>query len=36
MVADGLAKNGMGLAPHSSEWWPTPPSFLLLSLKGIG
>jgi ribonuclease HI len=28
MVADALAKNGMGLAPSSSQWWHSTPPFL--------
>jgi hypothetical protein len=27
-VVDALAKNGQGLAMYSSQWWPSPPSFL--------
>jgi len=29
MVADALAKNGQGLSMHSSQWWTTPPTFIL-------
>ena len=28
-VADALAKNGQGLAMFSSQWWPSPPNFLV-------
>ena len=28
-VADALAKNGQGLAMFSSQWWPSPPIFLV-------
>jgi len=37
-VADALAKNGQSLAMFSSQWWPTPPPFLLpfLSRDSLG
>lgn len=28
-VVDALANNGQSLAPHSSQWWATPPAFTL-------
>jgi len=31
-VADALAKNGKGLAMFSSQWWHSPPTFLLALL----
>lgn len=31
-VANALAKNGHSLAPFSSQWWDSPPSFLLPDL----
>jgi ribonuclease HI len=29
LVVDALAKNGQSLAPSSSQWWESPPSFIL-------
>jgi len=29
MVADALAKNGQGLSCFSTQWWPSPPSFII-------
>ncbi|XP_024628618.2 uncharacterized protein [Medicago truncatula] len=29
IVADTLAKNGQGLALYSTQWWPSPPNFIL-------
>ncbi|AES90682.2 transmembrane protein, putative [Medicago truncatula] len=31
-VADSLAKNGQGLAMFSTQWWPSPPTFLIFML----
>jgi ribonuclease HI len=28
MVADALAKNGQGISLYSTQWWPSPPSFI--------
>jgi ribonuclease HI len=38
MVADALARNGQGLSMYSTQWWPSPPSFLqpLLSRDSLG
>jgi ribonuclease HI len=29
LVADALAKNGQWLSLYSTQWWPSPPNFLL-------
>jgi ribonuclease HI len=28
-VANALASNGQGLAPHTAQWWDNPPGFIL-------